>query len=49
VRYATGGFNARAVASPHLTALPPAEELRQEVGRTRQALAALPAPTGGQT
>ncbi len=46
VKYAMGGINAQVFASRYLTALPPAEELRREVERTRQALAARPTPAG---
>jgi hypothetical protein len=49
VRYAMGGINAQVFASRYLTALPPAEELRQEVERTRQALAARPTAADEQT
>ncbi|MBA4064542.1 MAG: DUF1016 domain-containing protein [Isosphaera sp.] len=46
VRYATAGINAQVFASRYQTALPPAEELRQEVERTRNALAARPPDDG---
>jgi hypothetical protein len=46
VKYTMGGINARVFASRYLTALPLAEELRREVERTRQALAARLTPAG---
>lgn len=38
VKYAMGGINAQVFASRYLTELPPAEELREEVERTKHAL-----------
>ncbi len=42
VRYAMGGINAKVFASEYLTVLPPEDELRAAVVRTRQALSLRP-------
>lgn len=42
VRYAMGGINAQVFASEYLTVLPPEDELRATIERTRQALSIRP-------
>jgi len=46
VHYAMGGINAKVFASEYLTVLPPEDELRAAIERTRQALLTRTSATG---